>query len=662
MRTSTVRLVAAVAVSAGAFTFATRSSQAAPARTRGALVLTSFVQNGRTDVRRNERLEFKFSVQVRKGSVDDRSIRVDEVSGASKGAAIGARIVRGNVVTFDPQRTQRNYDASKEPNAPFVEKDNPTGFSSYQDFEVEVAAQPESSHTVKSTTGGSVLAFFSGTFTTNSSYDDPVPGQPYFVGDHGTGLLGFEPPRSGATGLVDEDALVVLEFSEPILIDTLDPSSTVIVTRITVNEQIPGYVKADPTEPSGRRFFFVPSVGFGSDTANFQGWDVQVTLTTGITDLAGNALKRPVILPVFRTRYVSGKASCSSITESFNDQKKMDAQTTATGGEWNTIEKGALRGGGATAFPAQVYQPTVANTVPSLVRTRVAEPLVAKTVPPGVGGGCQVRPTGSRVQMLYVPAEVGAEGAIVGVGWGPSSNALFASTHPEIIISMGHTSLGGLGVSFAGNVNIGSPQQVYKGQYDIPQAKNINPPLLDTGYWDWPTFQTPFEWNGVDNLVFDSACDGANNCQILRVGFVPAVVAYSIRRAASLNYKGTNADFTTDSVIYDIRFKKRRRKTQAISAWYELASDKPIFATPIVSPVGQPGGVTVQLEVEGADGRPDPFVVGGFIADPTTGTGFTEIASEIDGHRFFRFRLSMYANLSTNQTARIASVQFPYCF
>jgi hypothetical protein len=55
----------------------------------------------------------------------------------------------------------------------------------------------------------------------------------------------------------------------------------------------------------------VPSVGFGSDIANLQGWDIQITLTAGITDLAGNSLKRPVTFPVFRTRYVAGKPSCS---------------------------------------------------------------------------------------------------------------------------------------------------------------------------------------------------------------------------------------------------------------------------------------------------------------------------------------------------------------
>jgi len=263
---------------------------------------------------------------------------------------------------------------------------------------------------------------------------------------------------------------------------------------------------------------------------------------------------------------------------------------------------------------------------------------------------------------MYVPADVGNDAAIVGIGWGPSSNALFAATHPEIILNLGHTSLQTLGADFTGNINVGTPQQVFKGQYTIPQALNIKPPGLDTGYWDWPTFQSPFEWNGVNNLVFDAAVAGGNNCQILRVAFIPAGIAFPQRRAVSRNYKSATADFAVDTIVYDISFKKRRRTTQAISLWNELASDFPIFATPILSPVGQPGGVSVLLELEGANGKPDPFVTGAFIADPTTGTGFTPNASEIDKHRFFRFRVSMFANLTTNQTARITSLQVPYEF
>jgi hypothetical protein len=381
-----------------------------------------------------------------------------------------------------------------------------------------------------------------------------------------------------------------------------------------------------------------------------------------VTDLGGNQLKRPMTFPVFRTRYAPGKPSCSVITESFNNQSLMDPSTVSQGGEWNTIEKGALRGGVPTTYPDKDVQYTSTSSGTTVVRTRVAEPLVAEEVPTTGGGGCTNVPLGSRAQMLYVPADVGVEAAITGVAWGPSSNALFAATHPEITLGLGHTSLQTLGTDFVGNVNVGALQQVYQGQYDIPQKKNIFPAVVDGGYWDWPAFSAPFEWNGVNNLIFDAAVAGGNNCQILRVGFVPAGIPFPNRRAVSRSAKSSTADFTVDTVIYDIRFHKRRRTTRAVSLWYQLASDTPIFAQPVVAPAAQAGGVSVLVELEGAYGKPDPFNPGGFIADPTTGTGFSTTASDIDGHRFFRFRISMFANLSTNQTARITTFQVPYCF
>jgi hypothetical protein len=676
MRSSKFRLAAAVALSAGVVASVPRVGHAAAVKTRGSLVLTSFVQNGLTNVNRNEMLQFKFSVKLKPKSVDQRTLRVVALTGAGAKPAPGARIVKNNIVYFDPTRTQRNYDSSLEVNSTAVEKDNSAGFVAFQDYQVELPTGKDE-HVLLGGVGQPISRYFQGAFRTAAIYNDPVEGQPYFVGDHGSGLLGFVPPRSGATGLVDADAVIVLEFSEPIDISTLDPSSNVIVTRVAVGERVPGYVVMDPNEPTGRRFFFIPSVGFGSDAVNLQGWDIGVQLLTGITDLAGIPLKRPVTFPNFRTRYVPNAPSCSMITESFDNQTLMDPQTVGLGGEWNTIEKGALRGGFPTSFQDIDVIYTTANTgIAGLVRTIFQEPLVGATVPTGnVGGGCTVHPAGARLQQLYVPADVSAAGAIVGIGWGPSSNALFAGNYPQLQIDMGHTSAQSLAQDYASNIDTGAPVTTFLGSYAVPQRKNIQPsdPGTDPttgitknpfakGMWDYPVLTTPFEWNGTSQLVVDYQAKGGDNCQIFRAAFVPGGIPFSLRRAFGANFQGTSADFTPDAVIYDTRFKKRRRKTYAVSNWYQVASDTPVFAAPIINPSGQPGGVTVVLEVEGAYGKPDPFNVGKFIADPTTGTGFTTVASQIDGHRFFRFRFTMSANLTTNQTARVTSVQFPYCF
>ncbi|MCE9635956.1 MAG: Ig-like domain-containing protein [Planctomycetes bacterium] len=644
-----------------------------PALLRAPLVLTSFVQNNRVDVKRNEPLTFKFSAVVKKGSLDSRSLRVLQQTGSGTKLSIGALIVTSNVVKFDPTRTQRNYDDSQRPDSVVTTGDNASGFASFTDYLVQIPGPPEL-HTLQNARGNRIIQGFSGSFRTSSTYSDLVAGQPYFIGEGGTGNLGFDPPRSGSTGLVDEDALIELEFSEPVDIDTLDPSSSVLVTRVRVSEAVPGYIRLNPNDRSGRKFQFVPSLGFGSDEVNLAGWDIQVVLNEGIRDLAGNPLKRPYTAPLFRTRYVAGKRSASIISETFANQTKMDPSTIVDGGEWNTVEKGAARGGAATTFPNQDVSywraPPAGVTV---AFTRQNDPLVTDQTN---GSSCQIRPLGSRGQFLFNPADVAESAAIVSMGWGPSSNALFGASHPEITLKLGHTSASALTADFDTNVNVGAAVQVYQGGYLIPQAKNIQPsdgvdangvtkdPVggVPKGYWPWPSFTTPFEWNGVNNLIFDAACQSASICQIQRGGFVPAGVPFPNRRAIATNYQGATADFTVDTVILDTRFQKRRRTTKATSLWYELASDTPQFAAPIVSPIGQSGGVFVTVEVEGAHGKPDPLKPGGFIPNTSTATGFTTDVTQIDGHRFFRFRLLMISNLNTNQTSRVTSLQVPYQF
>lgn len=668
-RIATAAVVGALVIGAAAGTAeAKKRKRIDPRLYRNPLVLTSFLQEGRLDVHRNEPLTFRFSAMLQKSSVDNRSIRVTEVTGGGLRPAVGALVTKQNTIRFDPTRTQLNYNESRKKNTTVTDKDNPVGFAAYMDFAVTIPGPPEF-HVLRNSQGAGILQGYVADFRTDGTYDDPVAGQPIFVGEAGSGQLGFDPPRSGATGLVDEDAIIILEFNEPILIDTLDPSTTVLVRRVTVNEYVPGFIRLDPGDRSGRRFQFVPSLGFGSDEANLSGWDIEVQLTQGITDLAGNPLKRPVTAPLFRTRYVPGKPSSSIVNESFVDQVKMDASTPTLGGEWNTLEKGALRGGAASTYtPVEVIYTSAVVGSPSVVRTRVNDPLVTSQSQ----AGCIARPAGSRAQMLYVPGDVGVDAAITSVGWGPSSNALFGSAYDSVDLRLGHSSLNSLSNDFNGNY-LGNPVKVYEGQYIVPQAKNIkttdpqnangvSPDPTATGFWLWPTFTAPFEWNGTNNLIFDAAVKSGNNCQILRIAFIPAGIAFPNRRAVATNYQAATADVAPDTVVYDIQFRKRRRTTRAISKFYELASDSPVFAAPVISPVGQSGGVQVIVEMEGAHGTADPLNPGGFIPNPTTATGWTTDVTEVDGHRFFRFRFTMIANLSSGQTARITSAQFPYQF
>ncbi len=627
-----------------------------PRLVRAPLVMTSFVQNQRTDVARNEVLIFRFSAYPRHASLDNRTVRIAAVTPNGLIPIRSSMVVRGARVLVDPSRSQANLIAAREPGSTVVEGDTPEGFGAFQDYIIEIPGPP-SLHTLQNRRGRRIIQAFNGTFRTNADYKDLTPGTPVFLGNRGTGDLGFVPPRSGSTGLVDEDATIVFEFSEPMDINTLDPASSVRVERVALGETIPGFVKKDPNEPSGRRFLFVPSLGFGADDLNLQGWDIEVTLDQSITDLAGNPLKRPKVFPIFRTRYVAGKKSASVLSESFADQDHMDLATLTLGGEWNTIEEGRLRGGQATVFPNLDIQLKTGG----VARTRVGDPLVAETSPPSNPSSCIARPNGSRVQMLYTATEVGEAAAVTGIGWGPDSNALFAATHPNVDLKIGHSSNNQLGTDLEGNFNVGNEINVYQGEYSIPQALNISPPGLDTGYWAWPTFTSPFEFDGINNLVFDAACEAANNCQILRVAFQAGGGPLAGRQALVTDADGDTASFI-QPLVYDIRFQKRRRTTRALSLYYEVASDNPAFAQPIISPQGQPGGVQVVLRMQGAHGKPDPFNPGGFIADQTKSTPFTTDAAVIEGRRFVRFEVELIANLTTGQTGLVESIQLPYEF
>ena len=206
MRSTSFRFVAgatAAVVAIGAFAVqaeAKRGKRYDPKLARAPLVLTSFVENGRTDVMRNEMLTFKFSSYVRKGSVSSRSLRVAAANATGFRDATGAMKVKGRKVTFDPTRSQRNFDDSKKKNSLTTEKDNPTGFGSFTDHIVEIPAPPDL-EVLKNYRRKPILQSFSGDFRTNGRYLDPVAGQPSFVGDGGTGQLGFVPRQAGATGL-----------------------------------------------------------------------------------------------------------------------------------------------------------------------------------------------------------------------------------------------------------------------------------------------------------------------------------------------------------------------------------------------------------------------------------------------------------------------------
>jgi hypothetical protein len=292
MRASRVLFSAAAATAVIAAT-ASRPSDAAPGAAGARFVLTSFVQRGRTDVRRNEILEFRFSAPLRRGSVDLRTLQVNELIPEGRRPVVGARIVQGNVVRLDPRRTQGNYDAAQEPNATVIERDHEVGFAASAQFEVQIRNGADK-RVLRARDGRRIARRYDGGFATNTLYEDPVPGQPSFGNSGDIALLDFRPPRSGVTGIVDPDASIVFRFSEPIAPESMRLGDTVIVER-TDGTAVAGTLAPDPADQNLTSYLFTATGGYGS------GVDVRIAITTGVTDLAGNALKRPFSTLAFRT-------------------------------------------------------------------------------------------------------------------------------------------------------------------------------------------------------------------------------------------------------------------------------------------------------------------------------------------------------------------------
>lgn len=113
--------------------------------------------------------------------------------------------------------------------------------------------------------------------------------------------------------------------------------------------------------------------------------------------------------------------------------------------------------------------------------------------------------TGDRFQILYRASELSGSGKITSISFQRELDSVVASC-PNVTIRMGHTSLTALTTTFASNVEQG------KGSFELALDNStvaIAAGLAGT-YFDI-NLATPFNYNGVDNLVVEidrsTACD-----------------------------------------------------------------------------------------------------------------------------------------------------------
>lgn len=605
----------------------------------------------RDEWNRNEAIEIHFSAPLSRKSLEpgifDRAIQIGIVTSNGRIAARGTpsfKIEKGkerrDIVVFDPTRTANAGALGCA--------DNPFGFLPLTTYDVFIPTPKSSKKFLTATDGSAIVEEFDSFFTTGEGYSREIA-QPRFVGSDGQGSLAFDPPRK-LNGEVVYNARILLAFDEPMDPATFEQGNTILVRNDTLSALqgstvlVPGIFEPDLC---GRTWRFVPSFSFGG-----AGYDIAVTMTTGLKDLAGNPLANPQTLR-FRTEVKAGVPTTQVITESFDTTFKMDiANTTA---DWGVTTAGVLQGGAVTTEIVTVALQV--SQYPGGIRTRVRDHPFYDATSPFVG-------TVGHEQWVYTQAELGQSAAITQIGWGPSSNALFASNHTSVAVTLGHSQGDALSTSMSNNFDVGTPVKVVDTSYIIPQRATIDPPCnadsCAVGYWPLPAFSNFFEYNGKNNLIVDIDSSMGTNYQITRIFFGP--VGFPNRNV--FGNTGSSSASLSQPVVQDMQFTKKRRTTVAQSLFYDSGQNNPDYSTPILAPATQTGGTSIQLAYEGAEGIlfPIPGNPNNVIPDPTTYTGLVTNLDQLDGYRFIRFRGVFVSNVSTGQVPTLSSISIPYIF
>ena len=118
--------------------------------------------------------------------------------------------------------------------------------------------------------------------------------------------------------------------------------------------------------------------------------------------------------------------------------------------------------------------------------------------------------TDQHQQQLYLASDINGAGYIYSIELRLNLDTT-GSSCPDATIKMGHTSLGGLTTTFSNNVEEG------KGTLETVRTGAFNVPAGSAGDYFTIILDTPFLYNGVDNLVVDFLITACNEIVNLRV-------------------------------------------------------------------------------------------------------------------------------------------------
>ncbi len=652
--------------------------------------------DGESSVARNSVVRLFFSTTVLPSSVHDQSIRVRS-GGQFQTRPEGSFLISGNIIEFDP-----TVSATGGANA--------LGFKAGIQILLDIPlfdgqagqlSQVQPANNYLQNVEGNPIAIASGdnkiTFSTGATWNDTKPGPP--------GALGLEfTPAPNAVGQVPANGAVTIVFDEAINPETIVLSKNLFLTNNTVTsasfqQDIPSITFFDGALT---RYTFLPVFGFGTGpfeiAVNFIDPDNPQSFAPANLprDLGGNPVQNFTFLRTFATQFDPTVVNTALIREDFLDATNRDAAftdaiwgddqeipfaivalpVTTRSAKVNVAAISTLGGGsttidnlpppGFTNLPIpdeEDYCPTVNPLVGS-------DLLVPNTQPPTADGRRQLN--------LYRAAELGGNGTVIRVAWGPDSDATFAATYEGTILRLGHKQLG---TSFATSGFFaqfdvdGFVEVVSATNYTVPQAADINGgPRNDDGYLDWPALTTFFDYNGVDELILDVEAKEGNTFQQFRTWlnyFTPFGTCTCFTQFigqcqpdASLGNRQFDSTYGNDSpnppgsfnifnpspFVHVMEFEMAKLRSDGQSIYYDSRSTDPDYLSPIISPSVQPGGATVALTWSAS--------ADGVMEDVPFNTNI----NASDGFQFLRWHAVLHANFFTKARARIQLIEVPYIF
>lgn len=650
---------------------------------------------------RNAQIIFEFSEQVDPNSVNEQTIAL-RAGPTFQSIPKGSFQVFGHRVVFDPTITQQGTP-------------NPFGFASVTQYSIELPAQGQANDVVLNRDRDPLLTSFFTTFTTSDKFlrelEPPSILTPYF-------LPGINP----VTQLVPGNAILALPFDEamdpasfslaaqtPTNFDGLDVRYSADLATYPLNLPVAGAIVPGSVtwDAAAKTYFFRPVFSFGDAKFVFT-----VTVTSNLKDLSGNPLINPRSFGPFTCDGL-GKSTGRILVEGFDTSTDSDGG--ASNADWGFTTLSTLEGAAITTRRVWIEGAQFALDRNGGQYNPIVDPLIGAQLNQYLANVNPPTSLGRRVMWAVADHEMGPNGSITTVSWGPDSNATFAALYPDVILRVGYqkSSTLTLAPSFSGNY-VGTPLIIYKGQYPVGQAANVgnehasigtppyaqHAPLFNfRGYVDWPAPTSYFDWDDGDSSVdgdavflLDASVAEGDTFQQLRGWFAVTapnsgvlIAGFPTRRMYTI-YEDDKPNPPSNFVAgiinpepswTDTAFTLTRRVSLAQSRFYTPQPVDPAgntyvapfstqatfgtksnYAPAILSPSVQSGGTTVLVEYQGAfslDALSQRTVIN--LALPST--AWTTNVNDCDGFPYIRWRVTLTSNLITNQVAKLSSIALP---